>query len=201
MSGERSTQASPDTGELLERTSASGIDNWLAAGRSVRRTGVEVPSLDQRLPQRHHADASGVWMLGVHGGAGETTLARVLGTREAGRAWPISEDPATQSSVVLVARTHAAGIEAVRNALGEVASGAMRSVRVLGVVLVRDAPNLPKQLRDEARIVAGAAAHTWWVPWIEPWRLTTTPTLDGIGRRPTELLTQLRTYLQETTQP
>lgn len=201
MNGDRSTQAPPPPGTSTEQNSQHGIANWVEAGRKVQRTGVEVPSLDRRLPQRRHADVSGVWMLGVHGGAGETTLARILGTREASRSWPVPEHYAERSSVLLVARTHAVGIEALRDALGEVASGAMPSVQVVGVVLVRDAPNLPKQLRDEARIVAGAAAHTWWVPWIEQWRRTTSPTLDGIGRGPTDVLTQLRTYLDERTQP
>lgn len=198
MSGERSTQAPPDTGELSERTSVTGVADWLEASRQARRFGVVEPSLERRLPQRRVADATGVWMLGVHGGAGESTLSTVLGMRCAERAWPVAEDPAVRTSVVLVARTHAAGIEALRDALGEVASGVMPHAHVVGVAFVRDAPTLPKQLRDEARIVAGAADRTWWIPWIEPWRRTTTPTLDGIGRTTTTLLTDLRTYLQET---
>ena len=57
-----------------------------------------------------------VWWVGVHGGAGESTLESLFaGSRAAEHRWPAGrgEKPA----VVLVARTHAQGLRAVQTAL------------------------------------------------------------------------------------
>lgn len=201
METDRSIEAPGPTETFHEQASHSGEEMWIAAGRAARRSGVSAPEIADRLPRISHADVSGVWLVGVHGGAGESSLAHVLGAREAGRAWPIPQHYAQRSSVVLVARTHSRGIESMRNALREIASGSVSSVDVAGVIFVRDAPKLPADLRNEARIVASAAAASWWVPWIDSWRRTQTPTLDGLPRLTTQLLTNLRTYLHERTQP
>jgi hypothetical protein len=115
-----------------------------------------------------------VWWVGVHGGAGETTLARLLeGSSAAGHAWPVPA-PSTRSDrpvVVLVARTHASGLRAAQAAATEWAAGDV-PVRLLGLVLVADAPGrLPRPLRDFARLVAGGVPAVWHLPWHEPWRL------------------------------
>jgi len=195
----RSAEAPHLIPDFTEQTSPEGAAKWVAAGRAVRRTGVAAPAAEHRLPRVTHADVSGIWMVGVHGGAGESSLAHVLGAREAGRAWPLPQHFSQRSSVVLVARTNARGIDAMRNALREVASGSVSSVHVVGVTFVRDAPKLPAELRNEARIVASAAATSWWVPWIDDWRRTTTPTLKGLPRVTTQVLTDLRTHLHERT--
>src|SRR5690606_38240555 len=52
--------------------------------------------------------------VGTHGGAGVSTLAAVYGGHDSGRSWPGPGDP---QSVLLVARTHAAGLDSVTAAL------------------------------------------------------------------------------------
>lgn len=117
--------------------------------------------------------AARVWWVGVHGGAGESTLAQLLaGSRASGHAWPVAaRGDAPRPAVVLVARTHASGLRAAQAAATEWASGEV-PVRLLGLVLIADAPGrLPRPLRDLGRLVAGGVPAAWQLPWHESWRL------------------------------
>lgn len=114
-----------------------------------------------------------IWWLGVHGGAGETTLAQLLeGSWETGHAWPHTHSQATElPQVILVARTNARGLHAAQLAATDWASGNV-AVRLRGLVLIADAPGrLPRPLRDFAQIVAGGVPRVWQLPWVEAWRL------------------------------
>ena len=115
-----------------------------------------------------------VWWVGAHGGAGETTLAQLLtGSRASGHAWPVAapDTRAARPPVLLVARTHASGLRAAQAAAIEWAAGLV-SVRLLGLVLIADAPGRPpRALRDLAQLVAGGVPAVWRLPWHEPWRL------------------------------
>lgn len=76
--------------------------------------------------------------VGTHGGAGVSTLAAVYGGHDSGRDWP---GPGAPTSVLLVARTHAAGLLAALRGLelfrrGEHPPG----LDLDAVVLVADAP-------------------------------------------------------------
>jgi hypothetical protein len=113
-----------------------------------------------------------LWWVGVHGGAGETTLTTLLpGSRATGHVWPLPighDEPPPR--VILVARTHASGLKAAQDALRDWAAGDL-PVKLLGLVLIADAPGrLPKPLRDLAQLVAGGAPKVWRIPWHEPWR-------------------------------
>lgn len=141
--------------------------------------GVPAPDSTDRLPRRDVNRPAPLWWLGVHGGAGETTLANLVpGSRTAGHAWPIGYDGAA-TNVVLVARSNASGLGAAQRAAIEWASGVLPSVNLLGLVIVADAPGkLPKPLRELAHLVSGGVPDTWHVPWIEAWRLGETPGLE-----------------------
>lgn len=142
----------------------------------VAPQGAGVPRPEQALPvarPRPGIDHAW-WWLGVHGGAGVTTLERaVAGGRDAGLAWPVSiESPA----VVLVARSSANGIQAAQNAARQWASGMVPGVDLLGLVVVADAPGRrPRVLRNLVRLVSGAVPRLWEIPWVEPWRLGESP--------------------------
>ncbi|KUM74257.1 DUF6668 family protein [Streptomyces curacoi] len=107
--------------------------------------------------------------VGVHGGAGVSTLAAVYGGHDCGRAWPGPADPA---SVLLVARTHAAGLAAVRHALEVFRRGeAPRGLDLDAVVLVADAPGrLPRLLAEHVKAIE-SAVDVYRVPWVPAWRL------------------------------
>ena len=140
------------------------------------------------------ADDSAVaswWWLGVHGGAGVSTLAELLpGGAHAHRCWP---DPAFGGprAVVLVCRTHLAGLERARDAARQWASSDVPAGLLLGgAVAVADAPGrLPRPQSEALRLLSGAVPRLWTVPWIEelravdhPGRVTMPPAMARLGR-------------------
>jgi hypothetical protein len=74
--------------------------------------------------------------------------------------------------VLLVARTHEAGIRAASQALNALRKGEHPDgVHLLAVVLVADAPGrLPRDLGQRIRVLR-SAAEVHRVPWIPAWRL------------------------------
>ncbi|WP_139346849.1 DUF6668 family protein [Sinomonas mesophila] len=141
--------------------------------RGVRRRAAHgVPQV------RVGGPAPAVWVVGVHGGAGESTLAALLdGAVATDHAWPVREDDGGPDVVLLVCRSHAAGLRAAQLAAIEYMSeGRPLPGTLAGLVVMADAPGrLPKPLADQVRLVAGAVPHLWQMPWVESWRLSTAP--------------------------
>jgi hypothetical protein len=140
-------------------------------GVQAPQPGIFAPATEERLPHRQ-VPGGGLWWLGVHGGAGESVLQALLpGTQAASHAWPISRD-GVPSQVILVARTHSAGLRAAQRAATEWASGSFGNVlEIHGLALIADAPGrLPKPLRDLAQTISGGVPRTWMLPWVESWR-------------------------------
>ena len=140
-----------------------------------------------------------MWWVGAHGGAGESTLEDLFsGSRAAGHCWPMSEPEAEPADVVLVARTHARGLEAAQLAMRQWAFPGFVEVRLLGLVLIADAPGrLPRPLRDLADHIKGGAPRTWWVPWVEAWRLGEPPGPQNAPAAVGGLLEDLRGLVAE----
>ncbi|MFC4503708.1 MULTISPECIES: DUF6668 family protein [Streptomyces] len=124
--------------------------------------------------------------LATHGGAGATTLAAVYGGHDCGRDWPGPADP---PSVLLVARTHASGLESALRVLEVFRRGeAPRGLDLDAVVLVADAPGrLPRPLVQRVRIIE-SVIDVYRVPWVNDWRLGD---LSGARPRETEALARL----------
>jgi acetyl-CoA acetyltransferase len=138
-------------------------------------------------------EQAGVWWLGAHGGAGESTLEELFsGSRAAGHRWPLSAAGVPPARVVLVARTHARGLTAAQAAIREWAAGDAQ-VLLLGLVLVADAPGrLPHGLRRLAALIGGGVPAVWSVPWIEAWRVGEPPAPHNAPRVVRRLLEDLR---------
>ena len=144
------------------------------SGPSEPQAGVAVPDTADRLPRWLQAWPATVWWLGVHGGAGESTLsALAAGSRPAQHGWPIPDTVGTVHRVMLVARTNWGGLTAAQRAATEWASGALGDgVQLGGLVLVADAPGrLPKPLRDLQQVISGGVPRVWTLPWVDAWRL------------------------------
>jgi len=159
--------------------------------------GAGVPRPRRALPVARPApDTGGWWWLGVHGGAGVTTLEQAVpGGRDAGRAWPAATLP---QSVVLVARSGANGIAAAQNAAQQWASGMVAGVDLLGLVVVADAPGRqPRVLQDLVRLVSGAVPRLWEIPWVEPWRLGGSP-LENLPKQCAPLARDLARLVRPT---
>lgn len=162
--------------------------------------GVPTPDMADRLPRRDVNRPAILWWLGVHGGAGESTLsATVAGSRSAGHAWPTANDGSI-SNVVLVARSNANGLAAAQRAATEWASGSLPMVRLLGLVIVADSRGkLPKPLRDLAQVVSGGVPQVWQVPWVEEWRLGEPFNLDSSPKEVRALAASVTALITPTT--
>ncbi|MGV9843389.1 DUF6668 family protein [Streptomyces fungicidicus] len=150
------------------------------------RGPVAAPETAPPEPAHARATARRFSWVGLHGGAGVSTLAAVYGGHDSGRAWPGPADP---RSVLLVARTHAAGLDAVVPVVdlfrrGETPEG----LDLDAVVLVADAPGrLPRPLAQRVRLVE-SVIDVYRVPWVNEWRLGD---LGGRPPRETESLARL----------
>ncbi len=151
-----------------------------------------VPLPAAALPVRRVTSAAALWVVGAHGGSGESSVAGLsAGWAAADHGWPELPGGAAAPCVV-VARTNVGGLLAARTALTQwAASGAGPSVRLVGLVLVADAPGkLPTALRDLAKVVGGGAPRVWEVPWLDGWRLGD-PAAERIPRSVSKLVSDL----------
>ena len=161
-------------GQLSEpERSLAHVAHPPVTGAELPQSAIDFPTTGA-LPTRAVAPIAEVWVVGAHGGAGESSLASLDPAWEStGHAWPQAQGAERPCATVLVARTNLTGLVAAQKALTQWASGALSpSVRLLGLVLMADAPGrLPKPLREMSALVAGGAPRVWNVAWVEAWRL------------------------------
>jgi hypothetical protein len=134
-----------------------------------------------------------VFVVGTHGGAGTSTVARLLNALDSGCTWP--EPPGgVRVNVVLTARTSAAGLMAASRTLaGYCAHGYPESAHLVGFVLVADAPGrLPKKLNRRITILS-SATMVYRLPWVCEWRLSEV-TPDPLAAWP--LAMSMRTFVR-----
>jgi hypothetical protein len=182
------------TGETgPENASEQAPDTYMppAAVISAPLRGMVEPDAADRLARRTMTGPAMLWITGVHGGAGESTIADLLdGARATGHCWPVLQDGG-KPRVLLVCRTDMHGLTAARSALTQWASGAAPEVDLLGLAVLADAPGkIPKALRDFSVIVGGGAPRLWTLPWVEAWRhadTTTPPTARDYQRFITDI--------------
>lgn len=138
-----------------------------------------------------------VWWLGVHGGAGETTLEEIFnGSSGCGHAWPLTAVGAAPARVVLVARTNARGLLAAQSAIAQSHEDAL-PVALLGLVLIADAPGrAPRVVRDLAGVIGGGVPRVWWLPWVQAWRVGEVPSPANSPKQARRLLADLRAVLR-----
>lgn len=133
-----------------------------------------------------------LWVIGVHGGAGESTLSRSLaGSLATGHAWPRSPSPAP---ALLVARSTMSGLNALRLALRDWASGAT-GINLAGAVIVAAAPGgVSRRLNDVIAAIAGTT-QVWRVPWCPAWIESETPSPESADKRTLKSLSDLASTL------
>ncbi|MFJ4210738.1 DUF6668 family protein [Paenarthrobacter sp. NPDC089675] len=150
-----------------------------AAVISTPLKGMVEPDTADRLARRTMSGTAALWVVGSHGGAGESRTADLIdGARPTGHCWPILQD-GSKPRVLLVCRADMRGLTTAQSALTQWASGAAPAVELLGLAVLADAPGKPpKALRDFTAIIGGGAPRLWTLPWVEAWRhgdSTTTP--------------------------
>lgn len=142
-----------------------------AAAISAPLKGIVEPDAADRLASRTMTGSAALWIIGAHGGAGESRIADLLRARATGHCWPVIQD-GSEPKVLLVSRADMRGLTAARSALTQWVSGAAPEADLLGLAILADAPGkTPKALRDFSAIVGGGAPRFWTLPWVEAWRL------------------------------
>jgi hypothetical protein len=133
--------------------------------------GMVEPDTADRLASRTMSGTAALWVVGSHGGAGESRTADLLdGARPTGHCWPVLQD-SSKPRVLLVCRADMRGLTTAQSALTQWASGAAPAVDLVGLAVLADAPGkTPKALRDFTAIVGGGAPRLWTLPWVEAWR-------------------------------
>lgn len=189
--GGPAARASTSAAAVAERTELPHRNAPAPTGPSSPQRGVPAPQGGAQLRTvRFNAPAS-LWILGVHGGSGETSLGMLNPDwQPAQHGWPLVEGH--RSRVVLVTRSNAVGLETARIGITQWASGNVPHVDVLGLVVVADAPGkLPQPLKDLTRNVAGGVPRTWDIPWIEDWRLGVPPSYRSAPKAVHRLVKEL----------
>ena len=161
-------------------------------GPLAPQLGVPEPAVANQLPVRSHDFGADLWWLGVHGGAGESTLSSLVPSWEAAdHGWP--RIPGGKSPrVVLVARSNMHGLQCAQLAATQWAAGLVPHVELVGLVVVADAPGrLPRPLRDFLQVVKGGVPRTWQVPWVEAWRFGEDPSFSDLPRAIRNLVEEL----------
>ncbi|MFB7800422.1 DUF6668 family protein [Isoptericola sp. NPDC056134] len=131
-------------------------------------------------------DVPDLCVMGLHGGAGASTLLQLLSPAdegagagptptvgEAGREWPVANawlTPAPMVRVVAVARTHHHGLDRADRLARLWAAGRLPGAELVGLVLVDDGPRLTKAQAQAVRRLARMTPRGWHLPWAERWR-------------------------------
>lgn len=135
--------------------------------------GLPLTNGDSRLRRAVLQPDGRIHVVGLHGGAGATTVTRLLGAwtaRDTDGVTPMGEPGERAPRVLWVARTSGIGLDAASRAAHEWASGMLDDIELLGLMLVADGPKLPTTLRREALRVAHTTPRCWRLAWREDWR-------------------------------
>ena len=166
------------------------LGDQLEATGPVRPLGIQAP-VGASLPRVFAGPEVRSYVVGLHGGAGATTVAALLGKEvavDAGTKVPLGGTP----RVLLVARTHAAGLAAVQRAGQVWAAGQISDVELLGLVLLDDGPRIGRDHLAACRQVMRILPRTWRIGWVEPWRTQTTAEISAAPIRVRRTVGQLR---------
>ncbi|MEW1986168.1 DUF6668 family protein [Pseudarthrobacter oxydans] len=168
-----------------------------AAVISAPLKGMVEPDAADRLACRTMTGSAALWIIGAHGGAGESRIADLLGARATDHCWPVLQGE-SKPRVLLVCRADMRGLTAARSTLTQWVSGATPKVDLMGLAIMADAPGKsPKALRDFAAIVGGGAPRLWTLPWVEAWRIGDTTTTAS--REFQRFITDIATLATDTT--
>ena len=146
-----------------------------ADGFAVNPPTYRLPVWERPVPHAESdAPAPAVWLLGAHGGAGVSTLARVLApAADCRRRWPgrfAGESP----FVIVVARETVPGLCRALELLRQHAAGLAGPCTLLGLLTVADRPahRMPAPVRQTRRLAEALVTHEWRMGWIEQYPLT-----------------------------
>lgn len=151
-------------------------------GTSLLVQGPTSPGLSPRLEApleswdtREVGPVEGIAVMGLHGGAGATTLTALLGTpaSDIGRAWPMSLNAWTQREwpipVIAVARNDHSGLEATDRFIRSWASGQLTGSILSALVIIDAGPNLSDGRKKATKRLLRMVPRGTHIPWIDSW--------------------------------
>jgi hypothetical protein len=149
-------------------------------------------------------DVPVICVMGLHGGAGATTVSELLGpdVKDVGTSWPVADGwirPLPALPVIAVARLHHAGIDAAERMAHLWAADKLTRSRLVGLVLIDDAPKLLKAQKEAARRLARMTPHGWHIGWNDRWRIEPA-TLDSAGLRTRQVIKNVRAIARQNEQ-
>ncbi len=182
----------PPPPEQVETSPVLGEDLAARFGPQEPLTNVPAPT-GGGLPTEQVTGDPLLWVVGVHGGSGASTVAALLGedALELPQHLPMTATGAPAPRVLLTARTHATGLHYAAWMASHWATGDT-GVVLLGLVVLDDAPRLPPVLISEVKRVAGMVPALWHLPWVEAWRTSLDLDLGTVPRRTRKSITQIR---------
>lgn len=179
----------PEPDEVEEKMEADQI-----LGERVEQRGVQNPaqfaqSVSPKTPVMPQITKDSVWLIPAHGGAGATTLSHLMGDRFIDGSFV---EPIWMAQGVVVAQTHARGLEAARELVLSAGAGLVPWTPV-GLVLIHDTPKISDARRRLARTVAGMYPVTWTLPFVPAWREPGHElSIDDLGVRGKRVASRLR---------
>lgn len=120
-----------------------------------------------RAASAERPSAVTVQVVGLHGGAGTSTVAALLGDEAHDAEGGLAGLATMNRPILFVARTNGRGLDLALRAGQQYASRGFDPVPVLGIVLVHDAPTLSKGLARQLRSAQKALPNSWTVAWDE----------------------------------
>ncbi len=188
----------PPPPEQVETSPVLGGELAARFGPQEPLTNVAAPTGGGLPTEQVTADPL-LWVVGVHGGSGASTVAALCGpdALELPQRLPMTAAGAPPPRVLLVARTHATGLHYAGWMAAHWATGET-GVHLLGLVVLDDAPRLPPVLVTEIKRVAGMVPALWHLPWVEAWRTSLDLDLTTVPRRTRKSITQIRRAAETT---
>lgn len=151
-------------------------------GHDLIVTGPTAPGLSPMLeapsspwPQNNIGPFEGLAVMGLHGGAGATTLSTLLGESalDVGRAWPLSQSTRTQAPwplpVIAVARTDHTGLSAADRFVRSWANGQLSGSQLSALVLIEAGPRTSDARKKATKRLLRMVPRGTHIPWMDPW--------------------------------
>lgn len=117
----------------------------------------------------------GIAVMGLHGGAGATTLTALLGddASDIGRAWPISNNAWTGKAwpipVIAVARNDHSGLRAAENFVRSWATEQLTGSRLSALVLIDAGPRISDARKKSTKRLLRMVPRGIHLPWMDSW--------------------------------
>lgn len=117
----------------------------------------------------------GIAVMGLHGGAGATTLAALLGdgATDVGRAWPISHNAWTAKAwpipVIAVARNDYTGLRAADTFVRSWATEQLTGSHLSALVLIDAGPRISDARKKSTKRLLRMVPRGTHLPWIDSW--------------------------------